>query len=157
MPIRFQILTLAVVALTGCVSYPLVFENGESSLSPRVAIASASSGEAYLSAGVARFAIQPAVETGKSPQVVFAPIAPHSQTELPHFGAFYVLHGDCSRMISVYWWAISGHLRSAEYLAACASSSSIRWISDRILRIQYGNSLKIVRLNEDDGPETTEF
>ena len=74
-----------------------------------------------------------------------------------HFGAFAVRHGKSNEHATVFLWSAKGTLLTYHFIAPNSEKISFNWINERMIRFQFGQSSKVVRLNEDDRQKVTEL
>lgn len=86
-----------------------------------------------------------------------APVGQADANGILHFGAFAVRHGKAHEHATVYWWSAKGDLRAYHFSAPSSEKISFIWINERTIRFQFGQSSKVVRLNEDDSSDVTEL
>ncbi len=148
-------LAAALLLTVGCCRYPYTFSADSTTRSAKVVLNSSMNGEAYFGASFDRFNVDS--ETACPPDVVTAPVGLPDANGYLHFGAFAIKHGPHQERAPIFWWSAKGKLRSRALQMPNSKPISFQWITERIIRFQLGEQSKSIRLNEDDGPETTDL
>lgn len=137
-----------ILTASSCCSYPKVFSN-QSGTAVRAVIASPTVVEAYFGDWMKRINVAPAIGCPPSSQVVLAPAAQMASGPA-RFGAFGVRHGTGDSRITLVWWGSAGDLRRTTVKSTDGSKVQVRWLSERIARIEWSSGSKVIQINDDD-------